>query len=89
MLITTNLQIIQNNFGVVTDIIAGGIGATPTLVENVSSSIKVTSTTQFTNESSVATSTEAELVSASIAIVTDIVQNGKSFNIRGHFTLKR
>ena len=71
-----NLQIIQNNFGVVTDIIAGGVGATPTLVENVSSSIKVTSTTQFTNGSSVATSTEAELVSASIAIVTDIVQNG-------------
>ena len=71
-----NLQIIQNNFGVVTDIIAGGVSATPTLVENVSSSIKVTSTTQFTNGSSVATSTEAELVSASIAIVTDIVQNG-------------
>jgi hypothetical protein len=73
---TTNIETISSNYGIITNIISNGVSATPSEVTNWSGSIKVTDTTPFRNESSVASSTEATLVSSSISIVRNVVQNG-------------
>src|SRR6056300_588408 len=73
---TPNITNIVDNYKIITDIISNGLGSTPSEVKSYSGNIKVTDTVQFTNGSSVATSTEATLVSSSISIVRNIVQNG-------------
>jgi hypothetical protein len=73
---TSNIQNVVSNYGIITDIIENGVGVTPTEVTNWNTPIKVTSTTQFINGSSIATATEATLVSSSISIVRNVVQNG-------------
>ena len=73
---TSNVESIVTNYGIITDIIESGTGSISNEVSNWTGSIKVTSTTQFTNGSSVATSTQASLVSSSIAIVKNIVEFG-------------
>ena len=51
------------------------VSTLPTLIENINNTIRVTNITQFTS-SIAATNTEVDFVSASFAIVLDIVENG-------------
>src|SRR5210317_2169283 len=73
---TSNIQTINTNYSIITDIISNGIGSSPVEVKSYNGNIKVTDTTQFVNTGSVATSTQATLVSSSISIVRNVVQNG-------------
>jgi hypothetical protein len=73
---TSNVENIVTNYGIITDIITNGTSVAPTEVTNWTGSIKVTDTTQYTNGSSVATSTEGTLVSSSISIVKTAVELG-------------
>ena len=73
---SSTLQNIEDNFKVVTDIIGGGTSAAPTLTSSWENTIKVSNTEQYLNTSSLATSTEGTIVSESIAIVANIIQNG-------------
>ena len=66
---------VSSSFAVVTNIIENGIGVIPSLVSNVSQSIKFTTTNQYLS-SSYGTDYEASLISASISIVTNIIANG-------------
>ena len=73
---SSTLQNIEDNFKVVTDIIGGGTSAAPILTSSWENAIKVSDTEQYLNTSSLATSTEGTIVSESIAIVANIIQNG-------------
>ena len=66
---------ISESISIVTDIITNGIGATPTIVTNDFGNIKVTETSQNTSLP-IATSTEANALSESISLVSDIVYYG-------------
>jgi len=67
---------ITSSYKIITDIITNGLGSTPSEVTNWTGSIKVTDTNQFINGSSVATTTQGDLVSSSISIVKHAVENG-------------
>ena len=71
-----NILNINDSFGIVTDIIGGGTSAIPTITSSWENTIKLTDTPQYISGSSSATSTEATLISQSISIVANIVQNG-------------
>jgi hypothetical protein len=73
---SANISNLVDNFGIVTDIINGGTSAIPQLTSSWENLIKITDTDQYLNTGSVATSTEATLISESISIVANIVQNG-------------
>ena len=73
---TSNVETIVTNYGIITDIITSGTGSLPIEVSNWTGSIKVTSTSQIPLMGSVATSTQASLVSSSIAIVKNAVEFG-------------
>ena len=73
---SSNVESIVTNYGIITNIITNGVGVTPNEVTNWSGSIKISDTTQFINTGSIATSTEATLISESISILRNVVQNG-------------
>ncbi len=66
---------VSSSFATITNIVENGVGVIPSLVSNVSESIKFTTTNQYLS-SSYGTDYEASLISASISIVTNIVANG-------------
>ena len=69
---------IGNLFGIVMNIIEGGISSIPTLIGNTSASIKVTNTPQIISGSG-ADRLQARLVSSSFGIVIDsLINNGTS-----------
>jgi hypothetical protein len=71
----TEINKVSSSFATVLDIIEYGDDTLPTIITNVSESIKVTNTPQITS-SSAASQTDIDFVSASFGIVLDIVQNG-------------
>jgi hypothetical protein len=73
---SANIQNVSDGFDIVTSIIAGGESAIPQPTSSWEGTIKVTDTPQYISSSLSSTSTEATLVSQSIAIVANIVQNG-------------
>jgi hypothetical protein len=66
---------ITSSFDTVVNIITNGTGSLPSLVLNTENNIKRTSFVQFVGTGS-ATSTQSELISSSIGIVSNIVANG-------------
>jgi hypothetical protein len=68
---------ITSSFDRIINILRNGINTLPTIVSNTSGNIKVTNTQQYFGGSS-ATNTEASIISASIGIVANIVNNGTS-----------
>ena len=73
---SSNVELIVTNYGIITDIITNGVGVKPNEVTNSSGGIKISDTAQFINTGSIATSTEATLISESISILRNVVQNG-------------
>jgi len=73
---SVNIQNVSDGFDIVTSIIAGGESVIPQPTSSWEGTIKVTDTPQYISSSLSSTSTEATLVSQSIAIVANIVQNG-------------
>jgi hypothetical protein len=72
---SSNIDNITSKFDTIIGILENGIASLPAVILNTSQSIKVTTANQYISASS-ATSTEATMLSASIAIVTNIVANG-------------
>jgi len=70
------VQIINTNFGVVTDIISGGTDATPSIVSSWSGSVKLTDTNQYISSSYSGNEYASNFISSSISIVANVVQNG-------------
>ena len=66
---------VSQSYSVVTNIISGGLEVSPVVVKNTFGNVR-TQNTQLFSSSIVATSTEANFVSSSFAIVLDIVENG-------------
>jgi hypothetical protein len=66
---------ISGSFDKIINILENGTGSLPTIVLNTNNNIKVTNATQYTG-STPATQTEANSISASISIVTNIIANG-------------
>jgi hypothetical protein len=66
---------ITSSFNTVINILENGTGSLPTSISNTFYNTKVTNTPQYISGSS-ATSTEATLISQSIAIVTNVIANG-------------
>jgi hypothetical protein len=67
---------ISSSFALVENIVENGLGVVPILVSNTSESIKFTTSNQYITGSEKGTEYEASLISASISIVTNIVENG-------------
>jgi hypothetical protein len=66
---------VSGSFDKIINILENGTGSLPTIVTNVNSNIKVTNATQYFGVNA-ATQTEANAISASISIVTNIIANG-------------
>jgi hypothetical protein len=66
---------ISGSFDKIINILENGTGSLPTIVTNVNSNIKVTNATQYLGGTP-ATQTQANAISASISIVTNIIANG-------------
>jgi hypothetical protein len=66
---------ISGSFDKIINILENGTGSLPTIVLNTNNNIKVTNTTQYFGVNT-ATQTEANAISASISIVTNIIANG-------------
>jgi hypothetical protein len=66
---------VSSSFAIVLDIIEYGTETLPAIVNNTIDNIKVTNTSQFTSIENGSVS-EASIISASFAIVLDIVKNG-------------
>ena len=68
-------NIISSSFAIVLDIVKNGTGSLPTIIDNIEGTIKVTSIPQITSASG-ASQNDIDFVSASFAIVLDMVENG-------------
>jgi hypothetical protein len=68
---------ITSSFDRIINILRNGTNTLPTIVSNTSGNVKVTNTQQYFGGSP-ATNTEASIISASIGIVANIVNNGTS-----------
>ena len=75
--IDDELQIVTDSFTQINDIITNGTNSLPTLVSNVNSNIKVTSTNQYTS-SITGSSIETSIVNERAGLIENIVTNGVS-----------
>jgi len=66
---------VSQSYSVVTNIVSGGLEVSPVVVKNTNGNVR-RKTTQLFSSSLAATSTQVNFVSASFAIVLDIVENG-------------
>jgi hypothetical protein len=66
---------VSQSYSVVTNIVSGGLDVSPVVVKNTNGNVRTQNVQLFTS-SLVATNTEVDFVSASFAIVLDIVENG-------------
>ena len=74
----TELSIVENRFGIVSNIVENGLSQKPSIIRNntdIDNLIKVTNTAQYIS-SSAADKLQAKIISSSVAIVTDIIENG-------------
>jgi hypothetical protein len=72
------LSIVENRFGIVSNIVENGLSQKPSIIRNntdIDNLIKVTNTPQYIS-SSAADKLQAKIISSSVAIVTDIIENG-------------
>jgi len=67
---------ISSSIFTITDIIDNGTGSLPTIITNVSESIKFTTASQATTSSYTANGADVVALSSSIALVANIVRNG-------------
>ena len=74
---STEVSNISSSFGIVTDIIQGGLVSLPTIVSNNEGLIKVTNETQITSSVS-ASSVEVGIVTASFGLIRDIIYWGSA-----------
>jgi hypothetical protein len=71
-------SIVENRFGIVSNIVENGLSQKPSIIRNntdIDNLIKVTNTPQYIS-SSAADKLQAKIISSSVAIVTDIIENG-------------
>jgi hypothetical protein len=68
---------LSSSIKVITDILEGGLSYVPTLISNVSASIKVTNTPQYISASNSASENDVNFISSSISIVTKIIESGE------------
>jgi hypothetical protein len=68
---------LSSSIKAITDILEGGLSFVPTLISNVSASIKVTNTPQYISASYSASVNDVNFISASISIVTKIIEGGE------------
>jgi hypothetical protein len=68
---------LSSSIKVITDILEGGLSFVPTLTSSVSSNIKVTNTPQYISSSYSASVSNINFISASISIVTKIIEGGE------------
>jgi hypothetical protein len=66
---------VSSSFALVLDIVEYGTGSIPEIINNTENNIRVTTETQFSSSIS-ASQSDIDFVSASFAIVLDIVENG-------------
>ena len=71
----SGVSLISASFGIVTDIIAGGLSVKPTIVSNNENAIKVTSTNQYSASIS-ASGVEVDIVTSSFKLIRDIIYGG-------------
>jgi hypothetical protein len=69
------IALVSQSYSVVTNIVSGGLDVSPVVVKNTNGNVRTQNVQLFTS-SLVATNTEVDFVSASFAIVLDIVENG-------------
>jgi hypothetical protein len=68
---------LSSSIKIITDILEGGLTFVPTLISNVSASIKVTNTSQYISASYSASVNDVNFISSSISIVTKIIEGGE------------
>ena len=74
---STESTLLSSSIKVITDILEGGLSSVPTLISNVSASIKVTNTSQYISASNSASGSDVNFISSSISIVTKIIEGGE------------
>jgi len=75
---STEINKVSSSFGIVENIVQNGLSVKPTIVKNntdIDNLIKVTDTLQYISASA-ADKLQSKIVSSSISIVTDIIENG-------------
>jgi hypothetical protein len=72
----TEVTKVSSSVAIVTDIITNGTGSLPIIVYNTEENIKFTNTAQIVSGSLTGSSSDVSAISASIALVADIVANG-------------
>ena len=75
----TEVSKVSSSFAIVTDVVENGVGSLPNKEYNVSQSIKVTNTTQYTSTLS-GSGIEASIITASVRLINDIINNNGNVN---------